>query len=110
MQNKDKTARFHVYQQICQNFKPVFRHFFMETFLQPSQWFERRLGYTRSVAATSIGKPTIKPCDTCSYKVYSCHMSVLVCTVGYIVGLGDRHVNNILIDRRTAEVVHIDLG
>lgn len=30
--------------------------------------------------------------------------------VGYILGLGDRHVYNILIDKRTAEVVHIDLG
>lgn len=30
--------------------------------------------------------------------------------VGYIVGLGDRHAMNILIDQATAEVVHIDLG
>lgn len=35
----------------------------------------------------------------------------LVCyQVGYIVGLGDRHAMNILIDQATAEVVHIDLG
>eukprot|EP00253_Pinus_taeda_P006903 PITA_06903 len=32
------------------------------------------------------------------------------CQVGYIVGLGDRHSMNILIDQITAEVVHIDLG
>lgn len=31
-------------------------------------------------------------------------------TVGYIVGLGDRHIQNILIDVQTAELVHIDLG
>ena len=30
--------------------------------------------------------------------------------VGYVVGLGDRHVQNILIDCNTAELVHIDLG
>lgn len=30
--------------------------------------------------------------------------------VGYIVGLGDRHSMNILIDQDTAEIVHIDLG
>lgn len=30
--------------------------------------------------------------------------------VGYIVGLGDRHSMNILIDEDTTEVVHIDLG
>ena len=31
-------------------------------------------------------------------------------TVGYIVGLGDRHVQNILIDTNSAELIHIDLG
>lgn len=31
----------------------------------------------------------------------------LVC---YVVGLGDRHLNNILIDKATGELVHIDLG
>ncbi|EXB87890.1 Serine/threonine-protein kinase ATM [Morus notabilis] len=34
----------------------------------------------------------------------------VVAWVGYIVGLGDRHSMNILIDQATAEVVHIDLG
>jgi ataxia telangiectasia mutated family protein len=29
---------------------------------------------------------------------------------GYILGLGDRHSQNILVDKRTAEVIHIDLG
>lgn len=30
--------------------------------------------------------------------------------VGYIIGLGDRHVQNMLIDIETAEVIHIDFG
>lgn len=30
--------------------------------------------------------------------------------VGYILGLGDRHTQNILIDQKTAEVIHIDFG
>lgn len=30
--------------------------------------------------------------------------------IGYILGLGDRHIHNILIDQSTAEVIHIDLG
>ena len=38
-------------------------------------------------------------------------MCVCVCVAaGYIIGLGDRHSHNILLDRKTAEVVHIDLG
>ena len=31
-------------------------------------------------------------------------------SVGHIVGLGDRHVQNILIDKATSELIHIDLG
>jgi serine-protein kinase ATM len=30
--------------------------------------------------------------------------------IGYILGLGDRHVQNMLIDKKTAEVIHIDFG
>ncbi|KAL8261037.1 hypothetical protein R6Q59_025086 [Mikania micrantha] len=72
------------FQEVCDNFRPVMHHFFLERFLHPADWFEKRLAYTRSVAASSM--------------------------VGYIVGLGDRHSMNILIDQATAEVVHIDLG
>ncbi|KAK9943183.1 hypothetical protein M0R45_008801 [Rubus argutus] len=78
---KDKRKAF---QEVCGKFRSVMHHFFLERFLQPADWFEKRLAYTRSVAASSM--------------------------VGYIVGLGDRHAMNILIDQTTAEVVHIDLG
>ncbi|WOL02921.1 serine/threonine-protein kinase ATM [Canna indica] len=78
---KDKRKAF---QKVCDNFRPVMHYFFLEKFLQPADWFQRRLSYTRSVATSSM--------------------------VGYIVGLGDRHSMNILIDQETAEVVHIDLG
>ena len=33
-----------------------------------------------------------------------------IAQVGHIVGLGDRHAHNILVDTRSAEVVHIDFG
>nr|XP_012571741.1 serine/threonine-protein kinase ATM isoform X3 [Cicer arietinum] len=78
---RDKRKAF---QEVCRNFRPVMHFFFLERFLHPAEWFEKRLAYTRSVAASSM--------------------------VGYIVGLGDRHSMNILIDQTTAEVVHIDLG
>lgn len=29
-------------------------YFFLERFLQPAEWFEKRLAYTRSVAASSM--------------------------------------------------------
>ncbi|XP_072019634.1 serine-protein kinase ATM-like [Amphiura filiformis] len=80
----DQTKRYRDYVNVMKHFQPVFRHFFLEKFPEPATWFERRLAYTRSVATCSI--------------------------VGYVVGLGDRHVQNILIDCNTAELVHIDLG
>ena len=30
--------------------------------------------------------------------------------VGYVIGLGDRHSSNILMDQASAEMIHIDLG
>ncbi|XP_037632338.1 serine-protein kinase ATM isoform X2 [Sebastes umbrosus] len=76
--------KLQAYSEVCKNFRPVFRYFCMERFLDPAVWMEKRLAYTRSVATSSI--------------------------VGYIVGLGDRHIQNILVDEQTAELVHIDLG
>lgn len=72
------------FQDIQKRFKPVMRHFFTERHKTPMPWFAMRLKYTRSVATTSI--------------------------VGHILGLGDRHISNILLDNVSGEVVHIDLG
>eukprot|EP00744_Colponema_vietnamica_P008408 GILI01011995.1.p1 GENE.GILI01011995.1~~GILI01011995.1.p1 ORF type:complete len:1399 (-),score=271.26 GILI01011995.1:57-3929(-) len=47
-------------------------------------WLERRTTYTHSLATMSV--------------------------VGYILGLGDRHPNNIMMQRSTGKVVHIDFG
>lgn len=38
------------------------------------------------------------------------YVAIILIAVGYMVGLGDRHVQNILIDTNTAEFIHIDLG
>lgn len=34
--------------------RPVMHHFFLERFLLPADWFQSRLAYTRSVAASSM--------------------------------------------------------
>ena len=60
------------------------RHYFTEKHREPMAWLSMRLNYTRSVAVTSI--------------------------VGHILGIGDRHCSNILIDKLTGELVHIDFG
>ncbi|KAJ8489343.1 hypothetical protein ONZ51_g2973 [Trametes cubensis] len=69
---------------IQKRFKPVMRHYFTEKHKTPMSWYSMRLNYARSVATNSI--------------------------VGHILGVGDRHTSNILIDNKTGEVVHIDLG
>lgn len=47
-------------------------------------WLERRTNYTRSLAVMSM--------------------------VGYILGLGDRHPSNIMLDRYSGKIIHIDFG
>jgi FKBP12-rapamycin complex-associated protein len=47
-------------------------------------WLERRTTYTRSLAVNSM--------------------------VGHILGLGDRHPSNLLLERKSGKVVHIDFG
>lgn len=51
----DENQKLATYLNICKRFQPVFRHFFMEKFLDATKWFQKRLAYTRSVATTSIG-------------------------------------------------------
>lgn len=48
---KNKHRKF---REICDNFNPVFHHFFLETFPDPPEWFEKRLTYIRSCASNSI--------------------------------------------------------
>ncbi|TVY35909.1 Serine/threonine-protein kinase [Lachnellula subtilissima] len=47
-------------------------------------WLERRTNYTRSLGVMSM--------------------------VGYMLGLGDRHPSNLMLDRVTGKIIHIDFG
>jgi FKBP12-rapamycin complex-associated protein len=47
-------------------------------------WLDRRTNYTRSLAVMSV--------------------------VGYILGLGDRHPCNLMLDRNSGKIIHIDFG
>jgi FKBP12-rapamycin complex-associated protein len=47
-------------------------------------WLDRRTNFTRSLAVMSM--------------------------VGYILGLGDRHTCNLMLDRNSGEIIHIDFG
>ncbi|KAG6006598.1 Serine/threonine-protein kinase tel1 [Claviceps maximensis] len=84
VQSRSTETRLNTYRKVAERFQPVMRYFFMEYFIDPDEWFARRLAYTRSTAAISM--------------------------LGHVLGLGDRHGHNILLDTKTGEAVHIDLG
>ena len=67
---------------VTDRFKPCFHRWFIERFSDPTEWLEARTLFTRSVAVWSA--------------------------VGHVVGLGDRHTENILVDVANGECVHVD--
>ena len=84
LENHSTEARIKEYRKICEHLHPVMRHFFFERFKVPDEWFAKRTAYTRTTAAISI--------------------------LGHVLGLGDRHCGNVMLDEKTGEIVHIDLG
>lgn len=72
------------YNELCSRFHPVLRHFFWETAKSPTDWWARRCHFVSSCAATSM--------------------------LGYVVGLGDRHCQNILLDKCSGDMIQIDLN
>ncbi|KAH8166164.1 hypothetical protein CIB48_g2094 [Xylaria polymorpha] len=84
VQTKSSEVRLATYKKATDRFQPVMRYFFMEYFTDPDDWFAKRTAYTRTTAAISM--------------------------LGHVLGLGDRHGHNILLDSKNGEVVHIDLG
>ncbi|CEP60235.1 DNA-binding protein kinase TEL1 LALA0_S01e06084g [Lachancea lanzarotensis] len=83
-QSKPLKDRVDIYSTICQSIKPQLRTFFFQSFGNAQEWLDAKYAYTKGVVTTSI--------------------------VGYVLGLGDRHLNNILLDKSNGEPVHIDLG
>ncbi|OUT22064.1 hypothetical protein CAS74_003052 [Pichia kudriavzevii] len=84
VQTQAKSVRYQVYKSICKKIQPNLRTFFFNNFTSPDTWFESRCLYSHGVATTSI--------------------------IGYILGIGDRHCNNILLDKSSGEPIHIDFG
>lgn len=81
---ESKEGRIRKYQEITREFTPVFHYFFLEHFFSPSSWYYSVQNFISTLSVSSI--------------------------VGYIVGLGDRHLRNILIDEKTGQLIHIDFG
>ncbi|KAI4194332.1 MAG: hypothetical protein LQ350_007823 [Teloschistes chrysophthalmus] len=71
-------------EQILAKFPSVFHEWFVDMFPEPGAWFTARLRYTRSCAVMSI--------------------------VGHVLGLGDRHGENILFEEGNGGTFHVDFN
>lgn len=69
---------------IRKRFRPVLYEWFIESFPEPEAWFAARLRYTRSCAVMSI--------------------------VGHVLGLGDRHGENVLLEEGNGGTFHVDFN
>jgi len=76
---KDRHAVF--LKEILPKHPPVLQYWFLHS-TDPSTWLAKRRSF--------------------------CHSQALWCMLGYIVGLGDRHGENILVDMRSGRLVHVD--
>eukprot|EP00897_Mesotaenium_endlicherianum_P000569 jgi/Mesen1/10512/ME000083S10013 len=70
--------------RILPMFPPMFHVWFLNTFPEPAAWFRARVAFAHTTAVWSM--------------------------VGHIVGLGDRHGENILFDSTTGDCVHVDFS
>ncbi|PNH72660.1 hypothetical protein VD0001_g4888 [Verticillium dahliae] len=79
------TSNIHLFTEgVLGTFPPVLHHWFIEQFPHPAVWFAARLKYTRSCAVMSM--------------------------VGTILGLGDRHGENVLLEKDNGGIFHVDFN
>ena len=69
---------------VLPQFPPVLHEWFVELFPEPGAWFAARLRFTRSCAVMSL--------------------------VGHVLGLGDRHGENILMETTAGGAFHVDFN
>ncbi|KAH9845320.1 Domain in UVSB PI-3 kinase, MEI-41 and ESR-1 [Teratosphaeria destructans] len=76
----------HLYfnERVLTQFPPALHEWFTETYSEPETWFAARLRYARSAAVMSM--------------------------TGHVLGLGDRHGENILLEESTGGVFHVDFN
>ncbi|KAL1916083.1 uncharacterized protein VTP21DRAFT_6087 [Calcarisporiella thermophila] len=70
--------------KLLPKFPPVLHEWFLENFPEPTSWLASRLAYATTLAVMSM--------------------------VGFILGLGDRHGENILFDELSGDIIHVDFN
>eukprot|EP00850_Spirogloea_muscicola_P009313 SM000052S17705 [mRNA] locus=s52:211237:225088:+ [translate_table: standard] len=82
MADADRSEAFRT--RILSMFPPMFHKWLLNTFTEPAAWFRARMNFAHTAAVWSM--------------------------VGHIVGLGDRHGENILLDSTDGACVHVDFS
>ncbi|TIA92820.1 hypothetical protein E3P81_01253 [Wallemia ichthyophaga] len=72
------------FRSVLKRYPKVFHEWFIEMFPEPSEWLKARMTYSRTLAVMSI--------------------------TGFVLGLGDRHCENILLDKNNGAVQHVDFN
>ena len=70
--------------EVVSKHPPVFHRWFLDRWKEPAAWFAARTAFAHTTAVWSM--------------------------VGHVVGLGDRHGENILFDCHTGDAVHVDFS
>ena len=73
-----------LFNKVLKMYPPLLHNFFLSTFTDPASWHNARLTFTQT--------------------------SAVWCMVGHMLGLGDRHGENILMDTSTGACIHIDFA
>lgn len=81
-QHLSEEGRLKFYEEQLATFPPILYQWFLETFPDPINWYNARNTFARSYAVMAM--------------------------VGHILGLGDRHCENILLDLESGKVLHVD--
>jgi serine/threonine-protein kinase ATR len=71
-------------EEVLGDFPPRLPHWYIQQFPHPAVWFSARIRYTRTLAVMSM--------------------------VGTILGLGDRHAENVLLEKNTGGILHVDFN
>jgi phosphatidylinositol kinase/protein kinase (PI-3 family) len=79
-----QASKLVVFLEIEKHTQPVLGSIFFDLYRDPKIWYINRLRFIKSVACSSMA--------------------------GWVMGIGDRHSQNLLFDKTTGEIIHIDLG
>lgn len=104
---------------LCARHPPVFYEWFLRTFPDPTSWCNLQPTYLQlsynyihggHCLTCKVNNLILLRVHRYSSRSAYCRSTAVMSMVGYILGLGDRHGENILFDSFTGECVHVDFN